>query len=136
MASIEDVRRIAGGFPGVTERVNGHTSLPAWRVKSGQFAWLRDARDTDLRQLAALGRSWPDGPVLAVRVADQGEKEALLAAEPEALFSIPHFDGFPGLLVRLDALDPDRLAELVTDAWLLRAPATVAKEWLAAHGLE
>lgn len=70
-----------------------------------------------------------------MRVADQGEKEALLAAEPEALFSIPHFDGYPALLVRLDVVDADRLAELVTDAWLVRVPASVAKDWLAAHGL-
>lgn len=84
----------------------------------------------------AGARSWPDGPVLGVRVESLEEKAALLAAEPDALFSIPHFDGYPGLLVRLDAIDRDRLAEIITDAWLLRAPARIAKEWLAEHGLE
>ncbi|MFK0239900.1 MmcQ/YjbR family DNA-binding protein [Microbacterium sp. NPDC090281] len=136
MVSIDDVRGIALAFPGAVEAVSGHTGAAAWRLKSGQFAWLRGPSATDLRQLAELGREWPEGTVLAVRVADLGEKEALLAAEPEALFSIPHFDGYPGLLVRLDVVDRERLVEIITDAWLVRAPATVAKQWLGERGLE
>jgi hypothetical protein len=136
MVSIDDVRVIALAFPGAVEAVSGHTGAAAWRLKSGQFAWLRGPSATDLRQLAELGREWPEGAVLAVRVADLGEKEALLAAEPEALFAIPHFNGYPGLLVRLDVVDRERLVELITDAWLVRAPAKVAKEWLRERGLE
>ncbi|MEU4014502.1 MmcQ/YjbR family DNA-binding protein [Microbacterium sp. NPDC028030] len=136
MVSIEEVRAIALALPGVEETVSGHTGEAAWRVKSGQFAWLRGPSGTDLRQLSELGRDWPAGKVLAVRVGDLGEKEALLAAEPEDLFTIPHFDGYPGLLVRLDVVDRDRLEEIITDAWLVRAPARVAKAWLAEHGLE
>lgn len=136
MATIDEVRAIALALPGAVETVSGHTGEAAWRLKSGQFAWLRGPSATDLRQLAELGREWPAGDVLAVRVADVGEKEALLAAEPEALFTIPHFDGFPGLLVRLDLVDRERLAEIIADAWLVRAPATVAKEWLRERGLD
>ncbi|WEK61186.1 MAG: MmcQ/YjbR family DNA-binding protein [Candidatus Microbacterium colombiense] len=135
MATIDDVRRIALALPGAQERVGGHTGEPAWRVMSGQFAWMRGPRATDLRQLSELGRSWPDGPVLAVRVGSVEEKEALLAAAPEVYFSIPHFDGFPGILVRVDAVDDAQLQEIVADAWLVRAPAKVAGEWLAEHGL-
>lgn len=136
MVTIDDVRGIALALPGVEESVSGHTGAAAWRLKSGQFAWLRGPSATDLRQLAELGRERPAGVVLAVRVADLEEKEALLAAEPEALFTIPHFHGYPGLLVRLDTVDRDRLAEIITDAWLVRAPAKVAKEWLEARGWE
>lgn len=136
MATIDDVREIALALPGVEERTGGHTGEPAWRLKSGQIAWVRGPRGTDLRQLESLGRSWPDGVVLGVRVASLEEKEALLAAEPDVLFSIPHFDGYPGLLVRLDAIARDRLAEIIADAWLLRAPARVANQWLAERGLE
>ncbi|MEN0023365.1 MAG: MmcQ/YjbR family DNA-binding protein [Microbacterium sp.] len=135
MATIDDARAIALALPGVTERVGGHTGEPAWRLSSGQIAWIRGPRATDLRQLAALGAAWPEGPVLAVRVGSQEEKEALLAAEPEALFTIPHFDGYSGLLVRLDAIERDRLAELIADAWLVRAPVLVAKKWLDERGL-
>ena len=135
MASIDDVREIALALPGAEESVSGHTGAAAWRLKGGQFAWLRGPSGADLRQLAERGRQWPDGDVLAVRVSDLEEKEALLAAEPGVLFSIPHFDGYPGLLVRLDVIDRQRLAEIITDAWLVRAPARVAKEWLVEHGL-
>lgn len=136
MATIDDAREIALALPGVEERTGGHTGEPAWRLKSGQIAWVRGPTGSDLRQLEALGRSWPDGVVLGVRVGSLEEKDALLAAEPGWLFSIPHFDGYPGLLVRLDAIERDRLAEIIADAWLLRAPARVAKEWLAERGLE
>lgn len=135
MVSIEEVRTIALALPEARETVSGHTGEAAWRLKSGQFAWLRGPSATDLRQLSELGREWPAGPVLAVRVADLDEKEALLAAEPEALFTIPHFDGYPGLLVRLDDVERDRLAEIISDAWLVRAPVRIAKEWLEEQGL-
>ncbi len=135
MATIDDVREIALALPGTEERTGGHTGEPAWRLTNGQFAWIRGPRATDLRQLAELGRAWPDGPVLGVRVASAEEKEALLAAEPDAVFTIPHFDGYPAVLVRLDAVDAERLAEIVADAWLLRAPVRVAAAWLAERGL-
>ncbi|MBO0982089.1 MmcQ/YjbR family DNA-binding protein [Microbacterium sp. SD291] len=136
MATVDDVRELALALPWVEEATGGHTGAAAWRVKSGQFAWLRGPTGSDLRQLAELGRQWPEGPVLGVRVGSLEEKEALLAAEPGWLFTIPHFDGYPALLVELDAIDRDRLAEIIDDAWLLRAPARVAKTWLADRGLE
>lgn len=136
MATVDDVREIALALPGVQEVVNGHTGEAAWRLKSGQVAWLRGPRATDLRQFDELGRSWPDGVVIGVRTAGLEEKEALLAAERDVLFTIPHFDGYPAVLVRLDAIDRERLAELLTDAWLSRVPARAAKQWLAEHGLE
>ena len=136
MATVDDLREIALSLPGVLEVTDGHTGEPAWRMKSGMFTGLRGPRATDLRQLADLGRSWPDGVVIGVRTAGLEEKEALLAAEPELLFTIPHYDGYPGLLVRLDLIDRERLSELVTDSWLTRAPVRVGKQWLAEHGLE
>lgn len=135
MASVDDVREIALTLPGTDETVGGHTGEAAWRVKSGQFAWLRRASATDARRLAELGRSWPEGPVLGVRVQSLEEKEALLAADPDVVFTIPHFDGYPAVLVELNVIDRERLAEIVTDAWLTRAPARVARTWLAEQGL-
>ena len=136
MATVDDVREIARALPGVTEVTGGHTGASAWRLKSGQIAWLRGPTGADLRQLAEVGRDWPPGEVLGVRMPSLEEKEALLAAEPDWLFTIPHFDGYPGLLVRLDEIPRDRLAEILADAWLVRAPRSVAKAWLAERGLE
>lgn len=72
-------------------------------------------------------RSDPDALVL--RVIDLGEREALLQGQPDAFFSTPHYDGYPYVLVRLDAVDPVELAELVEDAWRIRA----SKRLVAAH---
>ncbi|KHK97141.1 hypothetical protein LK09_12790 [Microbacterium mangrovi] len=135
MATIEDVRAIALALPRTEERTNGHNAAPGWRVGGVQFAWMRGPRQSDLDQLAALGRTWPDGDVLAFRTESVDEKAALLAAEPELLFDIPHFQGYPAVLTPLAALERDRLAEFLTDAWLSRAPKTVARAYLDDHGL-
>jgi hypothetical protein len=59
----------------------------------------------------------PNPEVLAIRVADEGEKQALIAANPEVFFTEPHHDGFPAVLVRLAAIEVGELEELLTDAW-------------------
>ena len=66
-----------------------------------------------------------------MRVPDLGAKEALLADDPAVYFTTPHFDGYPIVLARLDGLDATELGELVVEAWLDRAPKTVARAWLA-----
>ena len=73
---------------------------------------------------------------MGIRVADELEKQELLASEPEVFFTIPHFNGWPGLLVRLDAIGVDELEEVLTDAWLARAPKRVAKAFLESRGLD
>lgn len=37
------------------------------------------------------------------------------------MFTVPHFDGYPALLVALDEVTVDVLEELVTEAWRCRA---------------
>jgi hypothetical protein len=66
-----------------------------------------------------------DPDALALRVRDMGEREALLQGQPEAFFTIPHYDGYPMVLVDLGQVDPAELAELIEDAWRLRAPRRV-----------
>ena len=135
MATIEDVRRIALDLPGVTERLGGHTQAPAWRAAKGDLAWLRGPTGRDLEQLAELGRSWPDGDAIGLRVESAEAALALVAGEPEVFFTIPHFAGYPAVLLRLDAIDPGYLTELLIDAWALRVPKRQADAWLADHGL-
>jgi hypothetical protein len=67
--------------------------------------------------------------IAVLYVGDEAEKQALLLGEPELFFTDPGYDGWPLVLLRLAAVDVDRLAELVTDAWRMRAPATVAGEF-------
>ena len=70
----------------------------------------------------------PNPKVLAVRVADEGEKLALIASDPEKFFTEPHYNGYPAVLVRLEAIDEDELTELLTDAWRLSAPRRLLAE--------
>ncbi|MEU1971355.1 MmcQ/YjbR family DNA-binding protein [Microbacterium sp. NPDC019599] len=133
MATLDDVRAIALGLPETREVVDGHRGGAAWRTRNGLFVWERAAGKADLARLATLGRSWPAGPIVGVRTDGLDDKEALLQSYPEVFFTIPHFDGYAAVLVRLEAIEPDFLREVVTDSWLLKAPARLAKEWLAAH---
>jgi hypothetical protein len=126
VATWDDVRRVALALPESAERPGDHAQ---WRVRDKLFAWERPLRPKDL---AELGDAAPDGPVLAVRVADEGVKQALVTAEPDVYFTTSHFDGYPAVLVRLDRIDGNGLAEVVTDAWLARAPKKVAAAYLAA----
>lgn len=135
MATIEDVRRIALEFPRVVEKANGHNGGQSWRTSAGSIVWERPPRRHDLEQLAALGRTWPDGVIIGIRVEGEQAKAAAIETHPDVFFTIPHFDGFPAVLTRLDTIDEQLLREMLTDAWLLRVPATVGKAWRAEQGL-
>ncbi len=70
-----------------------------------------------------------DPDALVLRVIDLGEREALLQGQPDAFFSTPHYDGYPYVLVRLEVVDREELAELLEDAWRLRAPKRLVAEY-------
>jgi hypothetical protein len=63
-----------------------------------------------------------------VRTRDLGAKEELLR-EIDACFTTPHFDGYPAVLCRLEDLDEPDLTELLTEAWLARAPKRAVAAW-------
>ena len=129
MATWDDVRRIALSLPETGERT-GHGNLQ-WVVKDKGFVWERPLRKGDLE---ALGPAAPDGPVVAARVPDVGVKEALIADDPAVYFTTPHFNGYPAILVRLEQIGIPDLTELITEAWLARAPKRLAKEYLGSLG--
>ncbi|GIG61651.1 hypothetical protein Lfu02_60230 [Longispora fulva] len=129
MASWDDVSRLARELPETVELTSADGQL-AWRVRDKPLAWERPLRRADL---AALGEAAPDGPVLAARVSDVGAKEALLAEDPDVYFTTPHFNGYPAILVRLDRIAEPELRELLTEAWLLRAPKRLAAQFRAAN---
>jgi hypothetical protein len=55
-------------------------------------------------------------------LANELEKQALLSLDPAVFFTEPHHDGYPGVLLRLSAIDVDLLERVLTDAWRCRAP--------------
>jgi hypothetical protein len=123
MATWDDVRQVALALPEATERDRRGDLV--WEVRGKAFAWERPLRRSDL---AALGNSAPAGPVLAVRVADEGVKHALVAAEPGWCFTTPHFDGYAAVLLQLDHVPLDHLRELLAESWAARAPARLVRE--------
>ncbi|MCR2762845.1 hypothetical protein NQ152_04920 [Microbacterium sp. zg.B48] len=133
MPTLADVRTIALGFPETFEKVDGHRGGAGWRTADGLFVWERGPSKADLAALAELGRSWPEGAVVGVRTDGLEGKEALLGAYPDVFFTIPHFDGYPAVLVRLDIITRDFLREVITDSWLLKAPKRLSRGWLAEH---
>jgi hypothetical protein len=125
MATWDDVREIALALPETDERPShGHAF---WRVKGKGFVWERPLGDTDRR---ALGDAAPKGPILGVRVEHLGAKEALVQDDPELYFTIPHFDGYAAVLVRLDRIGLEELREIIVEAWLCRAPRKLADAYL------
>src|ERR671917_1833937 len=70
-----------------------------------------------------------DGETLVVRVVDLEDKEALLRSDPDVFFTTPHYDGYPYVLVRLEAVDPVELGELLEEAWRVFAAKRVVKAW-------
>jgi hypothetical protein len=127
---LNDVRRIATALPEVSEHSGGHTGR-SWKVKERLFVWERPLRAGDI---AALGDQAPEGTVLAARIADDGVKQALIASDPTVYFTVPHFNGYNAILVRLDVISDDELEELIIEAWLDRAPPRVRKGYDAQGG--
>jgi hypothetical protein len=125
MATWDDVRRIARTLPESSERVSH--GLRQWRVKDKLFAWERPLRR---KEIDSLGGHAPDGAILAARVEHLGAKEALLAEDPDVYFTTPHFDGYPAILARLECIPVEDLCELLTEAWLARAPERLVKPFL------
>jgi hypothetical protein len=127
VATWDDVQRLALALPESSERIS--RELRQWVVKDKLFVWERPLRRADLE---ALGDDAPDGPILGMRVEHLGAKEALLADHSGVFFTTPHFNGYPAVLVRLDLIGLDDLDEVITEAWLVRAPKRLAKAYLDA----
>jgi hypothetical protein len=125
--TIEDVSRIVATLPGVTEgeRHGNHT----WSVAGKAFAWERPFSKADLKRYGS--ETPPDGPIVAIRVEDLGEKEAVLTEGRRGIFTIPHFDGYAAILVQLRVVSKKALDEAVVDGWLACAPQALADEFLA-----
>ena len=127
MVTLDEAARMALELPEVTEgERHGHR---AWSVAGKAFAWERAFSKADIRRFGDAAP--PSGPILAVRVADLGDKEAVLAAHPDAFFTIPHFDGYSAVLIQLDRVTKRPLREAIVDGWLACAPPDLAAAYMA-----
>ena len=53
----------------------------------------------------------------------------MLEGEPDVYFTTPHYDGYPFVLARLEAIDRAELAGLIEDAWRTRATKKLIAEY-------
>jgi hypothetical protein len=115
VVSEDDVRQIALSLPGAYEQ-ESYGGRPSWRTQPRMFAWIRDQPDALV--------AWVDS---------LQDKEALITSNPGKFFTTPHYDRHAVVLVRLEAVDVEEVAELITDSWRLRAPRSLTKAWSASR---
>jgi hypothetical protein len=111
MADADDVRRIALGLPDVVEIESDGFDF---RVANKGFVWSYPERIPGKRRVIRTD-------IAVLFVGDEAEKQALLLGEPDVFFTAPGYDGWPLVMLRLEAVGVKRLKELVTDAWQMRS---------------
>jgi hypothetical protein len=116
MADADDVRRLALSLPHVVEIDSDGFDF---RVGNKGFVWsYPERRPGKPRRIRT--------DIAVLYVGDEAEKQALLLGEPDVFFSAPEYGRLPLVLLRLESVDVERLTELVTDAWRMRAPEELA----------
>jgi len=133
-ATVADVHEFAMAMPFVTV-VDGSQGKPVYQVGGKSFIFFRNARPDAADPVT--GERYDD--VIMFWVADESDKQAIIDDTRTPFFTTPHFDGHPSVLIRardIPGLTRAELAEVIQDAWLSRASARRAAQWLRAQGLD
>jgi hypothetical protein len=118
MADADDVRRVALALPGVEEIASEGFDF---RVGGHGFVWSYPERIPGHRRVIRTD-------IAVLYVGDEAEKQALVLGEPDVFFTATGYTDWPLVMLRLTEVDVDRLTELVTDAWRMRAPTDLAAQ--------
>ena len=110
MATADDVRRIAAALAGVVEIESDGFDF---RAGGKGFVWSYPERQPGKPRVIRTD-------IAVLYVGDEAEKQALVRGEPDKFFTTRGYDGWPLVMVRLDEVNVERLAELITDAWRMR----------------
>jgi hypothetical protein len=123
VADADDVRRLALALPHVVEIESDGFDF---RVGGKGFVWSYPERRAGKPRVIRTD-------IAVLFVGDEAEKQALLLGEPDLFFTTPGYDGWPLVMLRLTQVDVERLRELVTDAWRMRAPDGLVGDVDEAH---
>ncbi|MCW2889617.1 MAG: hypothetical protein QOE54_2874 [Streptosporangiaceae bacterium] len=118
MADADDVRRLALALPHVAEIESDGFDF---RVAGKGFVWSYPERAPGKPRLIRTD-------IAVLFVGDEAEKQALLLGEPDVFFTTPSYDGLSLVMLRLAEVKVERLRELVTDAWRMRAPDALVSD--------
>ena len=121
MATQAAVRRIALSLPETEEAEDKFAFSVRNKGKLKGFVWVWKERVDPKKPRV------PNPGVIAVRVANLGQKDLLISTDPVKFFTEPHYNGFPAVLVRLKAVSVADLRMLLEDAWRCQAPAALLK---------
>jgi hypothetical protein len=116
VATQADVRRIALSLPETEEEEGRFAFSVRTKGKLKGYAWVWLERITPEKPRV------PNKKVIAVRVANMRDRDVMISVEPSKFFTEPHYNGFPAVLVRLDAITTAELKPLLADAWRCQAP--------------
>jgi hypothetical protein len=125
VAGQDDVRRFALSLPETTENDERFAFSVLNQGKQKGFIWTWNERVQPKQPRV------PRPDVVAIRVIDQADKAALIAADPDVFFTEPHYNGMPAVLVRLPAVSLEQLEELIVDGWRCQAPRALVEAWLS-----
>lgn len=118
MATQDDVRRLALAMPETAEEDGDFRFTVAGKA----FVWAwRERIDPKKARV-------PSNEVVAVRVAHEVEKEALIDMDPAVFFTEPHYNGYPAILVRLTPIDLGMLEKILADGWRIQAPKRLVRD--------
>jgi hypothetical protein len=132
MVSHDEAVELILALPEVTEGAS--YGKRAWSVRSKMFVWDRPFSKADIKRFG--DEPVRGGPILGVHVDGLEEKEAVLAGGTTGVFTIPHFNGYPAVLVQLDEIATDDLRTVLVDAWLACAADDLAEAFLRDHPLD
>ncbi len=134
-ATPDDIAAICTSLPEV-EFGTSWGDRPTYKVPTGEkgrgFLLYRMPHKTAVDP--ETGEMYDD--LLVIVTPTEIEKMQLVEDPESPFFTIDHFRNYNAVLVqesRLGEVDVDELREIITDAWLTRAPKKLAREFLAAR---
>ena len=127
-ATVADVHDVAQSMPHVT-RIDGSQGKPIYQVGGKSFIFFRNPRPDAKHPVT--GERYDD--VIVIWVESQADKQSLTSDPGSPFFTTDHFNGHDSVLIRerdLEAITYEELKEVIQDAWLSRASAKRAADWL------